>query len=83
MNWTQFKGLLSHMCLTGTVVAFWYLIQEVAGSISIFTGRNEVLRQGNVFTPVCHSVHSGWSATSPLDTHSPWVYTPWSDTPLA
>ena len=35
------------------------------------------LQQGNVFTPVCHSVHRGGvSATPP-----PWVDTPWADTP--
>ena len=30
MNWAQFKVLVSHICLTGTVVASWYLTQEVA-----------------------------------------------------
>ena len=32
MNWTQFKDPVSHMCLAGTVVVSWSLIQEVAGS---------------------------------------------------
>ena len=32
MNWAQFKDPVSHMCLAGTVVASWSLIQEVAGS---------------------------------------------------
>ena len=31
MNWVQFKDQVSHMCLAGTVVASWSLIQEVAG----------------------------------------------------
>ena len=31
MNWAQFKDPVSHMCLAGTVVAFWSLTQEVAG----------------------------------------------------
>ena len=31
MNWGQFKDLVSHMCLAGTVVASWSLTQEVAG----------------------------------------------------
>ena len=31
MNWAQFKDLVSHMCLAGTVVACWSLTQEVAG----------------------------------------------------
>ena len=30
MNWTKFKDPISHMCLVGTVVACWSLIQEVA-----------------------------------------------------
>ena len=46
------------------------------------------LRQGNVFTPVCHSVHRGreclphsWADTTGADTH--WTDTPpWADTPL-
>ena len=28
-------------------------------SLRIFTARNRSLGQGNVFTPVCHSVHKG------------------------
>ena len=31
MNWCQFKNIVSHMCLAGTVVASWSLTQEVAG----------------------------------------------------
>ena len=31
MNWAQFKDPVSHMCLAGSVVAFWSLTQEVAG----------------------------------------------------
>ena len=31
MNWAQVKDPFSHMCLPGTVVASWSLIQEVAG----------------------------------------------------
>ena len=30
MNWTEFKDPVSHMYLTGTVVASWSLTQEVA-----------------------------------------------------
>ena len=30
MNWAQFKDPVSHVCLDGTVVAFWSLTQEVA-----------------------------------------------------
>ena len=32
MNWSQFKDAVSHMRLAGTVVAYWSLTQEVAGS---------------------------------------------------
>ena len=32
MNWAQFKDPVSHMCLTGDVVASLSLTQEVAGS---------------------------------------------------
>ena len=32
MNWAQFKDPISHMCLAGTVVAYWALTEEVAGS---------------------------------------------------
>ena len=36
MNWTQFKGPVSHMSLAGAVVALWSLMQEMSGS-SFFT----------------------------------------------
>ena len=45
------------------------------------------LRQGKVFTPVCHSVHRGGSVTHPpsADTlsqaYTPRADTPWADTP--
>ena len=32
MNWAQFGGLVSHMCLTDAVLASSSLTQEVAGS---------------------------------------------------
>ena len=32
MNWAQFKDPVSHMYLAGTVVASWFLTQEIAGS---------------------------------------------------
>ena len=31
MNWAEFKDSVSHMCLSGTLVASWTLTQEVAG----------------------------------------------------
>ena len=36
MNWAQPKNPVSHVRLAGTVVPFWSLTQEVAGS-SAFT----------------------------------------------
>ena len=36
MTGDEFKDPVSHMCLAGTAVAFWSLIQEVAG-LSPFT----------------------------------------------
>ena len=41
MNLSQFKDPVSHMCLAGATVTFWYLTQEVAGS-SPFTGMTNV-----------------------------------------
>ena len=32
MNWAQFKDPVSHRFLAGTVVASWFVTQEVAGS---------------------------------------------------
>ena len=37
MNWDQFKDPVSHLCFPGTMVASWFLMQEMAGS-SPFTG---------------------------------------------
>ena len=31
MNCSQLKDPVSHMCLAGTVIAYWSLTQEVAG----------------------------------------------------
>ena len=47
-----------------------------------------MLKQGNVFTPVCDSVHGGslsrrspWTEI-PLDRDPHWTETPWTETPL-
>ena len=37
MNLDQFKDLLCYLCLAGTVVAFWSLTREVAGSNNLLT----------------------------------------------
>ena len=46
---------------------------------------NEVLGQGNVFTPVCHPVHrergSALDADSPGVGQTPWMQTPWMQIP--
>ena len=42
MNWAQFKDPVSHMCLTGAVVASWSLTQEVAG-LSHFSVMTNIL----------------------------------------
>ena len=31
MNWAELKDPVSHICLAGTVVACWFVPQEVAG----------------------------------------------------
>ena len=40
MNWSQFKGSVSHMCIAGTVVTSWSLAQEVAGSTPFTVTKN-------------------------------------------
>ena len=53
-------------------------IQEATLSITSI-----MLPQGNVFTPVCHSVHRGAVCLSAgWDTHIPWADPPRADTPL-
>ena len=57
-------------------------IRLVFGKALIFTARKQSLGQGNIFTPVCHSVHRGgvclsacWDTTPPLPPgtrHLPW-----------
>ena len=42
MNWAQFKDPVSHMCLAGTLVSYWTLTHEVAGS-SPFTVITNIL----------------------------------------
>ena len=36
MNWAQFRDPLCYLCLPCTVVASWFLIQEVAGLNNLF-----------------------------------------------
>ena len=44
MNWAHVKDSVSHMCLAGTVVASWFLAQEMTG-LSPFTVMT------NIFVP--------------------------------
>ena len=71
MDCTQFKDTVSHICLTGTVVASWSLTQEVAGLnpfnvmtnifVTEFAEFNETFRKNPTYTP-CF----GLLVTSPL-----------------
>ena len=69
MNWAQFKGLVSHTCLAGAVVASWSVTQEVAGSIPFtvmtnifvteFAEFSKIFRENSTVTrsprsPACH-----------------------------
>ena len=35
MNWDQFKDPACYLCLADTLVAWWFLTQEMAGSTNI------------------------------------------------
>ena len=50
MNWTQFKDHVSHVCLAGTVVVFWSLTQEVAGSSPFTVMRNIFVNEFTEFS---------------------------------
>ena len=50
--------------------------------VTLFLPPATKLWQGNVFTPVCHSVHTPlWTDTPRTDT-PPQADTQWADTPL-
>ena len=57
MNWAQFKDLVCHVCLAGTVVASWSLTQEVAGS-SPFAVKTNILPLNSVKTFRKNSISS-------------------------
>ena len=48
----------------------------------IVTARKRSLEQGNIFTPVCHSVHRGGLPPCMLGYHPPGPCTPLDHTPL-
>ena len=53
------------------------------GRVTEFLPSATMLRQGNVFTPVCHSVHGGVCLSASWDTDPSGRHpTPWADTPL-
>ena len=67
-NWKSFKKTLKHE---------WEWTE-------VFTGRKRSLGQGDIFAPVCHSVHRGvgstWAGTSQAET-PPGRYNPQAGTP--
>ena len=70
INWAQFKGSFSHMCLAGTEVAFWSLTQKVEGSRPFNDYYFLYLNSPNsakIFrkTPISSCVWSLWGLTSP------------------
>ena len=56
----------------------WNLAREWFTAYDIFTARKRSLGQGNIFTPVCHSVHREeyWAGTPPDQVHPPGPGTP-------
>ena len=48
-------------CITGDALAVKIMLyhQQCGTNCTLFTGRKRSLGQGNIFTPVCHSVHRG------------------------
>ena len=65
------------------ILSFTYLKCQVLLLVkAIFTARKRSLGQGNIFTPVCHSVHRGGSASvhdgipPPPSRHPPEAGTP-------
>ena len=55
---------------------------QVNTILPVFTARRRSLGQGNVFTPVCHSVHRGVGLPNPLPDTDPPRQTPWMQTSL-
>ena len=52
--------------------------------IAIITARKRSLGQGNIFTPVCHSVHRGWGLPQCMLGYHPLTLgpgTPWDQAP--
>ena len=54
-----------YACMTGesTSVRVVCVIVDACDQVCIFTARKRSLGQGNIFAPVCHSVHSGGGST--------------------
>ena len=67
---------LSHMLRCGWYASYWNAFLLLPAM---------QLWQGNVFTPVCHSVHSGGGGSlsgRPPRQRTPRQRTPWAETPL-
>ena len=92
------ETLLLIYYLTWFICIFWGIIFSLVNASknrlkvrhadwSIFTTRKRSLGQGNIFAPVCHSVHRGvclsafWDTTSPRSRHPPGTRYPPEQTP--
>ena len=82
MNWTQFKDPVSHMCLAGTVVEFWfqpfysndkYLASETFSKNQLY----QFLRRE--ITGVLHVIRSRRSTQVPLQKRLSTSNTPTKD----
>ena len=60
MNWAKFKVSVCHRCLSGAVVAFWSLTQEVAGPALLMT--NIFLSLNFMKTFKKKSIITGWDS---------------------
>ena len=79
------KLLVWHIAMTAGTHYTWCLItytRKVLHSRFI-TARKESLGEGNIFAPVCHSVHSGGGSASVHAGIPPWTRHPPEQTPPA
>ena len=77
INWAAL--IIDHVCPILDIITKSFRIYQIC---DIFTARKRSLGQGNIFAPVCHSVHRGVPDT-PLGADTPWdqVHPPGADTP--
>ena len=64
------KGRVPYVSVTST---FWLVGNKnmTSNDVLIFTARKRSLGQGNIFTPVCHSVHRGGLPKCMMGYHPP------------